>query len=231
MTMMGKVIFNSRNGFRDIPFGLISGKKFAFFDMDGTLVNMERSNYTLYKDILMEMYKLELTSEEWRKEFTGRIPQDSIPDFLKRMGDAEKVFNMERFVVLAKPKKEDIIFNRLFENSCLVESAKNFLRKLEINGIHMILTTSTIKIFTESILEQYNLKHYFDKLITGEDVKTGKPNPQIYLFASEISGVAPSEIVVFEDSNSGVKAAVDAGLDCILISRSKNIMKSQIMRI
>jgi len=52
---------------------------------------------------------------------------------------------------------------------------------------------------------------FFDFLITSEDVKKGKPHPEIFLLAMERLGTKKEETVIFEDSKNGIKSAIDSG--------------------
>ena len=49
-------------------------------------------------------------------------------------------------------------------------------------------------------------------------VKFSKPNPEIYLKAAHALNIEPSECLVFEDSHSGIKAALDAGMEVVILS-------------
>lgn len=216
--MPAKVLFKSNNGFVDIPNKLTDSKKWAFFDLDGTLIDSEKRNYDLYREVINKMYGVEITYNEWKIGFTGRKPQDSVPNFLKQNGITAKVFNFNEFVTLAKPIKDDYIFNKLLSNSNLIFGAKDYLFKLKTSGCKLLLTTSTVRIYTESILKQYNVIDLFEHIITGDDVSKGKPNPQIYFLALKKSNASPGETIVFEDSKFGIESALAAGLDCVQIS-------------
>jgi len=216
--MPAKVLFKSNNGFVDIPSKLTDNKKWAFFDLDGTLVDSENINYDLYREVINKMHGVEITYNEWKIGFTGRRPQDSIPNFLKQKGITAKEFNFNEFVTLAKPIKDDYVFNKLLSNSNLIFGAKDYLFKLKMSGCKLLLTTSTVRIYAESILKQYNIKDIFEHIITGDDVSKGKPNSQVYLLALRKSNASPGETIVFEDSKSGVESALAAGLDCVQIS-------------
>ena len=62
--------------------------------------------------------------------------------------------------------------------------------------------------------------HYFEKIVSGEDVKEGKPAPDVYLKAAESFGVKPSECVAIEDSIMGMRSAKAAGFTCIAYRNS-----------
>jgi len=209
------------HGYLKIPppaFELIAGRKGVIFDLDGTLVDMEQANYQMYLEVLRKMYGLEITEVEWVKFFTGRRPQESIPDFLKHRGKEQVEFDFEEFKRLAGPIKEDFIFNRLNEVASLIPGAKQFLERLRNSGkIELALATSTIERFTKQILKHFGIANYFDVILTGESVSKGKPDPEIYLKTLEVLKLPPDICLVFEDSQSGIKAALGAGIEVIRI--------------
>ena len=57
----------------------------------------------------------------------------------------------------------------------------------------------------------------FDVIITGEQIKNGKPNPEIFNKAMEILNVHPQETLVIEDSNNGILAGINSNSDVIMI--------------
>ncbi len=57
----------------------------------------------------------------------------------------------------------------------------------------------------------------FDAVVDSSMVKECKPDPEIYLKASELIGIAPKECIVFEDSISGIQSAHNAGMKVIAL--------------
>jgi len=68
------------------------------------------------------------------------------------------------------------------------------------------------------ILEITGLADAFDFVATADDVKHGKPDPEIYTLISKSLDIAPSQCLVLEDSPSGIKAALTAGMACIAVT-------------
>jgi HAD superfamily hydrolase (TIGR01509 family) len=66
-------------------------------------------------------------------------------------------------------------------------------------------------------LELIGLGQTFEVVVTAEDVKAGKPAPDLFLLAAERMGVPPAECVVFEDSALGIEAAARAGMASVLV--------------
>jgi beta-phosphoglucomutase len=66
-------------------------------------------------------------------------------------------------------------------------------------------------------LEGLDIGDLFDAIVASEDVRQGKPDPEVFLRAAEMVGVAPARCVVIEDSPQGVEAAGRAGIRCIAV--------------
>ncbi|MDG3085231.1 beta-phosphoglucomutase family hydrolase [Vibrio hannami] len=67
------------------------------------------------------------------------------------------------------------------------------------------------------LLEGQNLVPMFNTIVTSSDVENHKPNPDTFLLAANRMDIAPSECVVFEDTELGKQAAHSAGMDCIMV--------------
>ena len=219
-----QVIAVFSHGYLGIPlqaFELIAIKRGVIFDLDGTLVDMEQANYQMYLEVLKKMYSLEITEREWVKFFAGRRPQESVPDFLKHREKRQIKFDFEKFKRLAGPIKEGLIFNRLNEVAFLVPGAEQFLERVKkLGNIKLALATSTIERFTRQILKYFGIDDYFDVILTGESVSKGKPDPEIYLKTLQVLKLPAQVCLVFEDSQSGVEAALKAGIEVIRIQNN-----------
>ena len=77
-------------------------------------------------------------------------------------------------------------------------------------------------------LQQHQIEHLFDVIISGKDDLSeyndpegvNKPKPYIYLHAAKLLDISPQQCVVIEDSRSGVTAGVDAGCFVIAVPNS-----------
>ncbi|MBC8034685.1 MAG: HAD family phosphatase, partial [Chitinophagaceae bacterium] len=99
-----------------------------------------------------------------------------------------------------------------------IPHAAHLVRMMNSSKIRMGLATSSRKEKMTMVMKETGLLSYFDVIVTGDEVLNGKPAPDIFLKAAERLGVAPPECLVFEDAVSGVRAAKNAGMQCIAIT-------------
>lgn len=139
---------------------------------------------------------------------------------MESRGKGEIVFDFEEFKRIAGPIKDEFIFNRLNEAAVLIPGVDQFLKRLKSLRKRLVLATSTISRFVNPVLQHFKISDYFDIILTGESVSKGKPDPEIYLAAVDVLKLAPSDCIVFEDSQNGIKAALGAGIDVVKIEHS-----------
>lgn len=84
----------------------------------------------------------------------------------------------------------------------------------------MAIDSAAIQFNIDFVLDDLNIRRYFDALVSADDVKESKPSQEKWLTCSAKLGVLPAECVVFEDSPEGVEAAVNAGTGCAVITTS-----------
>jgi beta-phosphoglucomutase len=180
--------------------------KAAIFDMDGTIADSEK----IAQKVTREFFKkrgIVLTREEEKIMF-GLNWKDLVREILNSRGQEYKqnIKNTlkERYVrtmgkeVEALPGIHDL----------LKEISKNLKIGLATNSRHREV---------DIIFNKLGLDEYFHLKLARDQVKKGKPDPEIYLKSAEIFKVEPSECVVFEDSIIGLKAAKAAGMKTVAI--------------
>lgn len=105
----------------------------------------------------------------------------------------------------------------LFKNSQLIaiEGIPQLIEQLKDSGIKLGLASSSSREFIEMILKSLNIIDKFDVILSGEEVKKGKPAPDVFLKTADLLGVNPCDCIVLEDSEHGITAAKAAGMKCI----------------
>lgn len=200
------------------------------FDLDGTLVQTEKLKALSYAKAAAGL-RPELDEQivfEAFKEVVGRSRHEVAQHLVDRFELARTArAQMDRFGVetpwqayvqirleLYSRMLEDdriILENQWPHNMALLEHARRSCHKLG-------LATMSYCKQVRRVLEVLGQQETFDFVATREDVENGKPDPEIYLLVSRELGVSPSECLVIEDSPSGVRAAINAGMRCIAVS-------------
>lgn len=97
---------------------------------------------------------------------------------------------------------------------------EEFIKSLKASGIQTALATSNNWFIVKEDFDRLKLDHFFDCVVTAEEVLEKKPAPDLFLKAAEKLSVEPKKCLVMEDAPAGVKAAHAAGMKVIGLARS-----------
>lgn len=183
----------------------------AIFDMDGVLLDNLEYHLEAFLVLGQEQGK-ELTREAILRTF-GRTNNELLPILLDReLNSAE----LDALAIRKEELYRDLIAPHLEES--VVPGLIDLLKRLTDDSFRVAVATSGPKENVDFVLNHLNLRGFFNGIVTGEQVRKGKPDPEAFLTAAERISLAPSECVVFEDSLSGVKAGLAAGCKCIALA-------------
>lgn len=190
------------------------GFQAVLFDMDGVVVD----NAALHRDVWTawaRSHGLAPTEAEIRAT-DGRRAVDAVIQLVK----AELA--EERVLALASEREDR--YHQQLRNAPLkaVAGIEAFLDALGEAGIPRVLATSAIPANIALVLERVNLAAKFDAVVSAEDVRHGKPNPEVYLTAAGRAAADPAHCLVIEDALPGVQAAKAAGSFCLGLSTSQS---------
>lgn len=184
-----------------IPSALLS-------DMDGLLLDTERLSKRSFDDVMRA-----------EKVF-------DCEDIYPQLMGLNKASHLEIFEKILPKKIDPKKFNddwvarylSLLEDDVPVKAGVNdFLKEVQKRNIKMAVVTSTKTSKAEDFLTRAGLVDYFEKIIGGDQVTKGKPDPEIYLKGAISLSVPVSDCLALEDSNNGVMAAYDSGAKVIQI--------------
>lgn len=94
----------------------------------------------------------------------------------------------------------------------LKKGAREFVEYCRAKGIRLGIATSNSRQLVENVMGVHGLLDYFDGIVTGCDVKKGKPAPDVYLEAARKCKISPEKCLVFEDIVPGIMAGKAAGM-------------------
>ncbi|MFH0886675.1 MAG: beta-phosphoglucomutase family hydrolase [bacterium] len=186
--------------------------KGAIFDLDGVLVNTVPLHFKAWKK-MFEEYGHKFEMQDYLKKVDGRPRQDGARAILTEVSDAD--------LANAGDKKQKYFEQLLDEEPITVfDSSIALVKKLKSEKVKVAVASSSRN--TVHILERTGLKPLFDAIVTGNDFKHGKPDPEIFLLAAAKLGLPPDDCVVFEDAKAGVEAALRGGFFGVGIDRHNN---------
>ncbi len=99
----------------------------------------------------------------------------------------------------------------------LIDGLPALLEEAKSKNIKMAIGSAAIMFNIDFVLDNLNIRHYFDAIISADDVQISKPNAETYLKCAAALGVQPHECIVFEDVPKGVESATNAGMKAVVI--------------
>ncbi|MCP1191373.1 HAD-IA family hydrolase, partial [Priestia flexa] len=97
------------------------------------------------------------------------------------------------------------------------DGVEDYLKEAKNVGLKIGLASSSDRNWVTFFLKELNLLEYFDIIQTRDDVENVKPDPSLYQNVINFFGIEPSDAIAFEDSVNGSKAALAAGLKCVIV--------------
>ncbi|MFZ2657797.1 MAG: beta-phosphoglucomutase [Victivallales bacterium] len=180
--------------------------KAILFDLDGVVVDTAKFHYLAWKEVADE--EKIYFDRHINERLKGVSRMESLDIILER---AERKYSQAEKEKIAEKKNAIYVkmLHTLTEKDIL-PGVNHFLDQLHEAKMKTAIVSASKN--TDFILEQIGIKKRFDVLVTGNDTKKSKPDPEGMLLAAKRLGVKPSECVVIEDAAAGVEAAAAAGM-------------------
>jgi HAD superfamily hydrolase (TIGR01509 family) len=185
-------------------------KRYAgyIFDCDGTLADSMPVHYRAWADTVQK-YGGQIPEELFYS--LGGWPSRKMVELLnERFGsslDPETIAN----------EKEQLYVQRIDTIRPILEVA-DFAREVAAFAKVSVASGGILPVVTKT-LAAVGFENFFPIIVTSEQVKHGKPFPDMFLEAASRMGVEPSDCLVLEDSPAGFEAAISAGMDYVVVRR------------
>lgn len=186
--------------------------KAVFWDNDGVLVDTEGLYFEATRSTLAGV-GVGVTAEQYADISLrqGRSVFDLVRDRGASAAEIERL----------RAKRDDHYAALLQSRALLIEGVRETLAALH-GQIRMAVVTSSRKVHFDLIHRSTGLLGYFELVLTREDYRETKPDPEPYRTALERAGLEAHECVVVEDTERGMLSAVAAGIRCIVIPNQLN---------
>lgn len=177
-------------------------------DMDGLMFDTEPLYHQAADDLLrLRGHRYE---DAVRRQMMGQPGPKAIQIMIDYYGMTESWEDVLR--------ESDEIFAKYLQSDLLpLPGLYDLLDLLDSQAIPYGVATSSRRLFAEEILDRGGVSPRLQFLLTGDDVKHGKPDPEMYLSAAEKLAVSPGQMLVLEDSGNGVLSGVTAGAQVVAV--------------
>jgi len=191
----------------------MNGKRGAIFDWDGVIINSARHHEVSWERLAQEIDKI-LPEGHFKRGF-GMKNEVIIPEQLQWTADPEEVRKLSL--------RKEAIYREVVRELGItaLPGVEMWLRTLRDEGIPCVIGSSTHRENITTTLEVLGLGDLFLAIVTAEDVKRGKPDPEVFLTAAKKIGVEPAHGVVFEDALVGIAAAKAAGMRVVAVATTE----------
>jgi sugar-phosphatase len=181
----------------------------AIFDMDGTLVNSEGCWRTAEREVFGAV-GVEIT-EAMSTVTAPMTPRQVTEHWYRHKPWAEPRFEEMESAVVRRVAE-------LLRDECrALPGARAALDRCAALGWRIALASNSPAELCGLVLERLGFAGYFDTVVSVDDVERGKPDPDVYLLAARRLAVEPVECLAFEDTPTGARAALAAGMRVVAI--------------
>src|SRR5215211_161016 len=193
----------------------------VLWDMDGTLLDSAEYHWLAWRETLAAE-RFELTYELFVATFgqrndtilRGWLGADLPVTEIDRIGGAKEAL-YRRFVRERGVK--------------LLPGVGRWLERLHAAGWRQAVASAAPRQNVEAILAALAIGPYFAAITSAEDVRRGKPDPQVFLVAAERVGALPARCIVVEDAPAGVEGAHRGGMRAIGVRSSHAALPADIV--
>jgi len=187
-----------------------SQPKAAIFDMDGVLIDSYRAHFESWRQVAAEHNRV-YTETQFAAGF-GRTSREVIAE--QWQGESlpsEKIAEIDR-------RKESLFREIISRDFPAMAGAIELIESLVGAGFRVAVGSSGPTENVRLAIERLGIGRLLSATVTGDDVKRGKPDPQVFLIAAERMRVPPARCVVVEDAPVGVEAAHRGGMRAIALA-------------
>ena len=178
--------------------------KAIVFDMDGVLVDAREWHFLALNQVL-EPLGMAISEKDHLEKYDGLSTKVKLEMLSKEFG-----LPIELHKIINKVKQDRTL--RIANQFCYPNIRHQILlSRLRIENFKVGLVTNSIRETTKFMLERANIFNFLDVVITNEDVKNPKPDPEGYILCCEKLGLKPEQVLVVEDGSYGIEAAKRAG--------------------
>jgi HAD superfamily hydrolase (TIGR01509 family) len=194
----------------------------AIFDFDETMVNLERQHDDASHALCRELGSNYLEMPHEFRHSSGRRVVDDVAEmirFFRWTRSLDDLYERRQALFLEECRRSEIE---------PLPGVLETVEELHSRGLRLAIASSGIPASIEEILQRFGIRDRFQVIVAGDQVRRGKPDPEIYLTTASRLNALPERCVVFEDSEVGVRAAKAAGMYCIAVRNPRATIRQDL---
>ncbi|WP_374487349.1 HAD family hydrolase [Zoogloea sp.] len=184
--------------------------KAVLFDMDGVLIEAKEWHYEALNKAL-DLFGVPISRHDHLTVFDGLPTRKKL-----EMLSLEKGLPSQLHEFINEMKQQytmDIVYSQ-----CKPKFVHQFaLSSLRAKGYKLAVCSNSVRNSVETMMQKAGLSEYLHFMVSNEDVTKGKPDPEMYLKAIAHFGLSPSECLVVEDNENGIRAAKASGAHLLVV--------------
>jgi beta-phosphoglucomutase family hydrolase len=187
----------------------ISQKAFLF-DLNGTIIDDMEYHAIAWEKIINHELNGGLSFEQVKEQMYGKNEELLIRIFGK---DAFTLEEMDRL-----SKMKEALYQQSYSSQMKpIDGFIDFVDKATLMNIKMAIGSAAVMNNINFILDGLAIRKYFASIVSADDVEISKPNPETFLKGAKELNVPPEDCIVFEDAPKGVEAALNAGMNAVVL--------------
>tara|TARA_B100002019_G_scaffold258726_1_gene243638 strand:+ start:581 stop:1204 length:624 start_codon:yes stop_codon:yes gene_type:complete len=190
--------------------------KAVVFDMDGVLIDAKDWHYIALNQAL-DHFGFTISRNEHLTIFDGMPTREKLALLSRERGLPTK---LHKFINQLKQQfTMQITHNKCYPNFI----HENLLSSLRADGYKLAVASNAVKNSVETMMRLACLDGYLDFMFSNEDVKAGKPDPEIYNLAIQSLKLSADEVVIVEDNFHGIEAAKKSGAHVLEVDSIEDV--------
>jgi beta-phosphoglucomutase len=193
----------------------------VIFDFDGVIVDSETLHFNAFNRLFAQ-YNIEITVKDYYRDYLGLTDFECI-ELISSRGK----LGLNKTQISELLNRKNKIFNELAnKNAAIIDGVMDFLQMLKAQKLPMAICSGALMAEIEPILKKNRLRAFFDVIVSADDIKKGKPDPEGFLLALKKLNektkkqISANQCIVIEDSHWGLEAAEAAGMKTIAVTNS-----------
>ncbi len=198
--------------------------KAILFDMDGVLIEAKEWHYEALNRVL-DLFGMQISRFDHLTTFDGLPTRKKL-----QLLSLERGLPTELYEFINEMKQRYTM--ELVYTQCKPRFVHEYtLASLKAKGYKMAVCSNSVRQTVETMMDKACLRHYMDYMVSNEDVRNGKPDPEMYQISMKYFCLEPCECLIVEDNENGIKAACASGGHLLVVKdvnevNLENILKS-----